>query len=255
MSKFLTDESLFSNIKNTIDYINNPINKIEKVTFIVTSNRYKGDTVNTPKSTIIAQLIKKYSTKKIEIIDINDLKIHTCEGNVSSFHGNNCGVKKALLKDKDKNPNNILRCWASVNNKDDELYKVVNSIMSSQLIVFFTSVRWGQTNSQYQKLIERLTWLENRHSTLKEDNILKNIQAGIVVIGHNFNGNSVLDTQRQVLQFYGFKVQNSLCWNHQYLNNITDESQMNYKKSNKDFFSDLDKFIKQRNPKPKEDLQ
>ncbi len=241
---FLNDESLFSNISNTINYINNTDNNIKKVTFITTSNRWKGDNNDIPKSSIIAKLIKKYvSGPKIEIIDISKLKIHVCEGNVSTFKGNNCGVKEALMKDEKKNPHNIHRCWASVNNKDDELYKVVNSLIDSQLVIFFTSVRWGQTNSIYQKLIERLTWLENRHATLGEDNILKNVKAGIVIIGHNFNGNDILDTQRQVLKFFGFNVQNNLCWNHQHTNKTSDESQASYKKSSLSFYDDLKTFM------------
>ena len=246
---FLKDESLFSNITNTINYINNPDNNIKNVTFIVTSNRWQGDKINTSKSTIIAQLIRKYVDAKVTIIDTNKLKIHTCEGNVSAYTGNNCGVKNALMKDEKKNPHNIHRCWASVNNKDDELYKIVNSIFDSQLVLFFTSIRWGQTNSQYQKLIERLSWLENRHSTLGEDNILKNIKAGIIIMGHNFNGNEVLDTQRQVLKFYGFNTQSNLCWNHQYTNQITDESAASYKNSSTGFFDDLKKYMMKRDGK------
>lgn len=247
MAFYFNDESLFSNISNTIDYINNPDNKFKKVTFITTSNRWEGDKINTPKSTAIAQLMKKYVDCDVDLVDVPSLKIHPCEGNVSSYKGNICGVKDALLKDKEKNPNNIHRCWASVNNKDDELYKVVNSIMDSQLVIFFTSVRWGQTNSIYQKLIERLTWLENRHSTLGEVNILKNIKAGIVVLGHNYNGSTVLENQRQVLRFYGFDVQSTLCFNSQYTQKTSEESSESYINSSEIFFKDIKKFMDRRN--------
>ena len=246
---FLNDESIFSNITNTINFINNSDNKIKKVTFITTSNRYKGDKLSIPKSTMVAKLIKKYTSANVNIIDMNDLKIHVCEGNVSSHSGNNCGVIAAMMKDDKKNPHNILRCWASVNNEDDELYKIVNSIIDSQLVIFFTSVRWGQTNSQYQKLIERLTWLENRHSTLGEDNPLKKIKAGIVIMGHNFNGSEILNTQRQVLKFFGFDFQNTLSWNYQYTNQTSDETQQSYKGASKDFIDDIKKYIMKRDGK------
>jgi multimeric flavodoxin WrbA len=119
----------------------------------------------------------------------------------------------------------------------------VNNLVDSDLVLFFTSVRWGQTNSLYQKLIERLTWLENRHSTLGEDNILKNIKCGIIISGHNFNGMSVLENQRQVLRFYGFDVQNQLCWNYQFTDNFLDESNKSYKNSSVNFFNTIKKYL------------
>ena len=81
----------------------------------------------------------------------------------------------------------------------------------------------------YQKLIERLTWLENRHSTLGEENIIKNIDGGIVIIGQNYHGKNVLSTQKSVLQFYGFKVPESLSSNWQYTSNALDETGKSYK--------------------------
>jgi multimeric flavodoxin WrbA len=35
-----------------------------------------------------------------KIINVPDLNIHPCEGNVSREDGNRCGIKDALLKDK-----------------------------------------------------------------------------------------------------------------------------------------------------------
>jgi len=76
-----------------------------------------------------------------------------------------------------------------------------------------------------------LTWLENRHSTLNEENIIKDKETGIVLIGQNWNGENVLDTQKQVLKFFGFKVPDVLSFNWQYLDNPKDESQNSYKKA------------------------
>jgi multimeric flavodoxin WrbA len=53
-----------------------------------------------------------------------------------------------------------------MNHKDDELWKISKPLFEADVVIFFSSIRWGQTNSYYQKIIERLTWLENRHSTL-----------------------------------------------------------------------------------------
>jgi hypothetical protein len=35
-----------------------------------------------------------------------------------------------------------------------------------------------QANMYYQNLIERLNWIENRHTTLGESNIVKDIETG-----------------------------------------------------------------------------
>ena len=69
---------------------------------------------------------------------------------------------------------------------------------SNQVVVFFVSVRWGQTNSVYQRLFERLSWIENRVTSLGEPiPQLKKLEAGIVLFGHNWNDEQVLKTQKQ----------------------------------------------------------
>ena len=72
-------------------------------------------------------------------------------------------------------------------------------LFRSKAVVFFVSVRWGQTNSVYQRLFERLSWIENRFTSLGEKPIpqLKKLEAGIVVFGHNWNDQQVLKTQKK----------------------------------------------------------
>jgi len=145
-----------------------------------------------------------------------------------------------MLHDKAKTPSGHHRCWASFNNKNDELWKISKPLLQTQVVVFFGSIRWGSMNGVYQKLIERLTWLENRHTTLEENNIIKNIQAGVIAIGQNWNGANAVETQRQVLEFYGFNTQHDvLFWNWQYTNDKFDESQTSYKNAAKEFKSDV----------------
>lgn len=216
----------------------------KKVLFLTTSNRggWAVKELNeVPKSTKLAKAIQSYLGKsKCNLIEVPELKIYACEGNVSHKDGNSCGVKKASLKDKDKNPTGNHRCWRNINNPDDELWKISKELFESDCVVFFGSIRWGQMNAQYQNLIERLTWLENRHSTLGESNILKDTSCGIIAIGQNWNGKEVVDTQKQVLSFFGFDVKDELCWNWQYTQNETDESQSSYKKAAKDFTKTFD---------------
>jgi multimeric flavodoxin WrbA len=174
-----------------------------------------------------------------KLIDVSDLKIFPCEGNVSRKDGNSCGLLKSKLKDKDKNPTGYHRCWASLNNKSDELWKVSKELFESDAVIFFSSVRWGQTNMFYQNLIERLTWIENRHSTLGESNIVKDIVSGFICVGQNWNGEEVTEIQKEVHKFYGFDVNDNLYWNWQYTKNENDESNSSYKKSHKKFIDDM----------------
>ena len=233
-------ESKSSQLKINIEKTINFIEKKNKVLFLTTSNRWEKAADDIPKSTQLAYHIQELvGMRKVEIIDVSKLNIYVCEGNVSGANGNTCGVKDALLKNSDKNPSGYHRCWCSINNKDDELWKVSKSLFESDCVVFFGSVRWGQTNSIYQKLIERLCWIENRHTTLRESNIVKDINAGIILTGQNWNGSNVIETQKQVLKFYGFDVNDDISWNWQYTNNANDETKDSYKKSVSEFQDDL----------------
>ena len=102
------------------------LQKLDKVLLLTCSNRYNWDpnNVDIPKSTILAMVIDEYLNDKSVLIDVPELNIVPCEGNVSRKDGNSCGLMKAKLKDKDKNPTGNHRCWASLNEKDDELWKI-----------------------------------------------------------------------------------------------------------------------------------
>jgi multimeric flavodoxin WrbA len=220
-------------LKKTINYLRGK----NKVLLLTTSNR-SPKSKDIPKSTKLAQYIKNQLENfnvEVVILNIPDLNIYPCSGNVSESTGNVCGVKDALLKNKEKNPSGYHRCWVSWAHKDDELWKITKELFESDVVLFFGSVRWGQSNAFYQKLIERLNWIENRWSTLEEDNIISNIEAGIIFTGHNWNGENVIKTQKQVLKFYGFEVPDILSWNWQYTNDYLDESQQGYKEDPKLF--------------------
>jgi len=160
--------------KNILEKTIRRLNGKKKILFLTTSNRWIGEGGEKAKSTLLAErMAARIGAGKVTVLDVPSLKIYPCEGNVSAARGNYCGPKESLLKDTTKNPSGCHRCWASFNNQDDELWIISRELLQSDCVVFFGSVRWGQMNSFYQKLIERLTWLENRHSTLGEDNILK----------------------------------------------------------------------------------
>lgn len=229
----MKDTKYKKQLQNTISYLQNK----NKILLLTTSNRWVGaKNDEQPKSTALAYFIKEQlPDKNITIIEVPKLKIFPCEGNVSTAEGNTCGLKEALLNDKTKNPSGLHRCWASLNNPDDELWRISRELFASDCVIFFGSIRWGQLNAYYQKLIERLTWIENRHSTLGEDNILKNIDAGIITTGHNWNGLEANKIQRQVLKYFGFNLAKSLSWHWQFTKNKSDESNDSYQKATTEF--------------------
>lgn len=213
-------------------------NNKKKILFLTTSNRWSGDK-ELPKSSIIAEELMKKLGDRCEIINVAKLKIFPCEGNVSTKRGNTCGLKDAKLNDKEKNPTGHIRCWASLNNKSDEMYKVANAIFEADIVIFFGSIRWGKMNAIYTSLIERLTWLENRHTTLGESNLLKDKEVGVVAVGHNWNGEESVKLEKEVLSFFGFKTPNQLSFNWQYLKNANDESKEEYVAEFGEFLKDF----------------
>ena len=206
----------------------------KRILFLTTSNRWIKEK-DIPKSTQLALEMKKAIGKKVSIINVPKLKIYMCEGNVSISKGGNCGVADALLKDKYKNPTGFHKCWASINNKDDELWKISKELFKSDCIVFFGSVRWGQANAVYQKLIERLTWIESYQTIPGGRNLVKDIDAGIILVGQNWNGKDVVRIQKGVFESFGFKVAEKLCWNWQYTKDPYDERDESYIKGAKLF--------------------
>lgn len=226
------------NLKKLYNYLKKQKNK--KILFLTTSNRWEGDN-ELPKSSIIAdELIKKLGSDRIELINVAKLKIFPCEGNVSTKRGNTCGLKEAKLNDKEKNPTGNIRCWASLNNKSDEMYKVANAIFDADIVIFFGSIRWGKMNSIYGELVERLTWLDNRHTTLGESNLLKDKEAGIIATGHNWNGEEAVKLEKQVLTFFGFKTPDVLSFNWQWTKDKNDESKKGYLEDFGDFLREFD---------------
>ena len=203
------------------------------ILLVTTSTRYRAHRWDVPKTTLLARRIKdslKRARKRVTLVDAAALKIHVCEGNISGGRGNNCGVLEATLRDHAKNPTGQHRCWASINNKDDQLYKVSRELFKSQAVVFFVSVRWGQTNSVYQRLFERLSWIENRVTSLGEAPIpqLKKLEAGIVLFGHNWNDKQVLETQKQNFKWFGWKTPAALSFRWQYASDAKEESLESY---------------------------
>jgi hypothetical protein len=189
------------------------LRKYKKVLLLTCSNR--GQEVaetQIPKSTILAKVIHN-NLKNSDLLDVTKLKIYPCEGNVSRMEGNVCGVKEALLEDEEKNPSGYHRCWASIHNPDDELWMVSKKLFESDCVVFFASVRWGSANMFYQKLIERLNWINNRYIPYGESNIIKDTGSGFIIVGQHAYGKEIVNLQHDNHEYYGFKTNKKLYWN------------------------------------------
>jgi hypothetical protein len=210
------------------------LEKRDDILLLTTSTRFwKHASFDIPKTSQLALRVQDHlrcSKKRVVLLDVAKLKIHTCEGNISAKRGNNCGVIAARLPSRSKNPTGQHRCWASINNPDDQLFVITRELFRSRLVVFFVSVRWGQTNSVYQRLFERLSWIENRFTTLGEKPIpqLRRLEAGMVLFGQNWNDAQVLKTQRQNFRWFGWKTPAPLSFYWQYTRDAEDESPRSY---------------------------
>jgi len=235
------------NFKVLVDTIEE-LKKYKKVLLLTCSNR--GEEISkteSPKSSILAKVIHN-NLKNSVIIDVTKLKIYPCEGNVSLMGGNICGVKEALLHDTEKNPSGYHRCWASIHNPDDELWKVSKELFESDCVVFFASVRWGAANMFYQKLIERLNWINNRYIPYGEKNIIKDISSGFIIVGQHKYGDDITELQFNNHEYYGFKVNSKLYWNWSAENiEYDDETLQGYIESYPEFFEDFKIELKKRN--------
>ena len=71
--------------------------------------------------------------------------------------------------------------------------------------------------------MERLSWIENRHTSLKEENIVSEKYVGVISCGHNFNGKEAIELQKKNMKYFGFKIDDRLFWSYQYTNDSKDE--------------------------------
>ena len=223
-------------LKNTIK----ELGKYKKVLLLTCSNRgQEVSKTQLPKSSILARVIHN-NLDNSTIIDVTKLKIYPCEGNVSRMDGNVCGIKEALLDDPEKNPSGYHRCWASVHNPDDELWKISKELFESDCVVFFASVRWGAANMFYQKLIERLNCINNRFIPYGEENIIKNISSGFIIIGQHKYGDDIAELQYNNHEYYGFDVNKELYWNWNAEDiEFDDETLQGYLDSYPEFFDEF----------------
>lgn len=140
-----TAESYRNEMMQTAEYLRTK----KKILFLTTSNRWRGEHGGEkPKSTQLAEKIAELvGENDVEIVDVPTLTIYPCEGNISTARGNRCGLQESQIIDREKNPSGYHRCFASINNPDDELWKVSKPLLEADCVVF--SARCGGVSSTH----------------------------------------------------------------------------------------------------------
>lgn len=129
VSEEMVQSDAWKSLKKTLDILKDK----KKVLLLSCSNRYNWDdkNIDIPKSKLLGMYLNEELGDKSVLIDVPELKILPCEGNVSRKDGNSCGLLKGMLKDKKKNPSGHHRCWVNINEPSDELWKISKELFES----------------------------------------------------------------------------------------------------------------------------
>jgi len=101
-----------------------------------------------------------------EIIVASELNLRPCQHHYS-INAKMC-VHPCLITQMDKN---------------DEMKKIYDSILNSDVVIFSTPIHWGNHSQLMQLIIERLNSLENANSVHGQV-IVKNKIGGLMILGH-----------------------------------------------------------------------
>jgi len=125
---------------------------------------------------------KRIFQEEIRIIDVPKLVItHARQYQCAQRQPSNAG---SHTEEQTENPP-VPSLLGLDQQQDDELYKITRVLFQSKVVVFFV-VRWGQANSVYQRLLERLSWIENVLPRWREALAeITKCEAGIVLFGQN----------------------------------------------------------------------
>jgi len=74
-------------------------------------------------------------------------------------------------------------CLITQMDKKDEMVKIYDGILSSDVVIFSTPIHWGSHSQLMQLIIERLNSLENANSVHNEV-VVKNKIGGLMILGH-----------------------------------------------------------------------
>lgn len=88
----------------------------------------------------------------------------------------------------------------------DDFDLVLKKIAESEIIIFATSIHWGQPSSIMQKVIERLNQIDDEYLETGKASVLKHKVAGMVITGHEDGAQNVIETLANALIWYGFVI-------------------------------------------------
>jgi len=101
-----------------------------------------------------------------EIIVASELNLMPCEHHYS-IHPKMC----------------VHPCLITKNIKKDEMSRIYNGILNSDIVIFSSPIYWGNQSYLMQLIVERLTSLENANAVHGQI-VIKNKIAGLMVVGH-----------------------------------------------------------------------
>jgi multimeric flavodoxin WrbA len=139
------------------------MNKI-KVLGICTSSRGK----NSNTYYLMKMAFDSLKSKDIEteIIIASELNLRPCEHHYSI------------------NPKMCVHpCLITQTDPKDEMNKIYNGILSSDVVIFSTPIYWGNHSQLMQLIIERLNSFENMNSVYKKP-VIKNKIGALMILGH-----------------------------------------------------------------------
>ncbi|MDO9323890.1 MAG: flavodoxin family protein [Methanoregula sp.] len=97
---------------------------------------------------------------------LKDLTIHDCEGNYS------------------ENPDYCTYpCQSSLKYDDDQMQDVYDAVLSSDILILATPIRWNNHSALVQKFVERMNCIENQYSWFGNRMITDKV-AALIIIGH-----------------------------------------------------------------------
>lgn len=177
---------------------------------------------NSTSAYVLERVLKIISERKNKVNMIDAGRLHIVE-NLSCYAngGSHCADPKA----------GKYRCWATYESIEDpekhggidEMPVIYDGIDESDIIIFSTSVRWMSHSALFQKIIERMNTLENRHSVYGEKNPLSGKKAGIIVVGQHYQSQKVAGSLSETMTLLGFQCSNSSIFSWQKSHNMNEE--------------------------------
>lgn len=117
---------------------------------------------------LLLQALDRYTKQECDttFIRLKDLKIYDCEGNYS------------------ENPAYCTYpCQSSLKYADDEMQKVYDAVLETDILILATPIRWNNHSALVQKFLERMNSIENQYSWFG-NRMIKNKVVGLIIIGH-----------------------------------------------------------------------